>query len=44
MGFNINFAPVLDLSGDNEDNGLRARTFGVNSETVSMLAGAYLEG
>ncbi|HEX8189855.1 MAG TPA: glycoside hydrolase family 3 N-terminal domain-containing protein [Pyrinomonadaceae bacterium] len=44
MGFNINFAPVLDLSGDNEDNGLRARTFGVNPETVSMLAGAYLEG
>jgi beta-N-acetylhexosaminidase len=44
MGFNINFAPVLDLSGDNEGNGLRARTFGVNSETVSMLAGAYLEG
>jgi beta-N-acetylhexosaminidase len=44
MGFNINFAPVLDLSGDNEDNGLRARTFGVNPETASMLAGAYLEG
>jgi beta-N-acetylhexosaminidase len=44
MGFNINFAPVLDLSGDNEDNGLRARTFGVNPETVSMLGGAYLEG
>jgi beta-N-acetylhexosaminidase len=44
MGFNINFAPVLDLSGDNEDNGLRARTFGNNPETVSLLAGAYLEG
>ena len=44
MGFNINFAPVLDLSGDNEDNGLRARTFGQQPETVSMLAGAYLEG
>jgi beta-N-acetylhexosaminidase len=44
MGFNINFAPVLDLSGDNEDNGLRARTFGQTPEAVSMLAGAYLEG
>jgi beta-N-acetylhexosaminidase len=44
MGFNINFAPVLDLSGDNEDNGLRARTFGNNPETVSLLGGAYLEG
>lgn len=44
MGFNINFAPVLDLSGDNDDNGLRARTFGINPESVSMLTGAYLEG
>ena len=44
MGFNMNFAPVLDLSGDNEDNGLRARTFGVNPKMVSLLAGAYLEG
>jgi beta-N-acetylhexosaminidase len=44
LGFNTNFAPVLDLSGDNEDNGLRARTFGVNPEMVSLLAGAYLDG
>ncbi|MDT7689874.1 MAG: beta-N-acetylhexosaminidase [Acidobacteriota bacterium] len=44
MGFNINFAPVLDLSGDNDENGLRARTFGINPEMVSLLAGAYLEG
>src|SRR5256714_7389347 len=40
----MNFAPVLDLSGDNEDNGLRARTFGVNPEMVSLLAVAYLDG
>jgi beta-N-acetylhexosaminidase len=44
LGFNMNFAPVLDLSGDNEDNGLRARTFGVNPEMVSLLGGAYLDG
>lgn len=44
LGFNINFAPVLDLSGDNEDNGLRARTFGVKPELVSLLGGAYLDG
>jgi len=44
LGFNMNFAPVLDLSGDNADNGLRARTFGVNPEMVSLLAGAYLDG
>jgi beta-N-acetylhexosaminidase len=44
LGFNINFAPVLDLSGDNEDNGLRARTFGQSPALVSLLAGAYLDG
>ena len=44
LGFNMNFAPVLDLGGGNEDNGLRARTFGHNPETVSRLAGAYLDG
>jgi beta-N-acetylhexosaminidase len=44
LGFNINFAPVLDLTGDNEDNGLRGRTFGVNPANVSRLAGAYLDG
>ncbi|MDQ3806183.1 MAG: hypothetical protein M3416_20425 [Acidobacteriota bacterium] len=44
LGFNINFAPVLDLSGDNEENGLRARTFGTKPELVSLLAGEYLDG
>ncbi|HYN86827.1 MAG TPA: glycoside hydrolase family 3 N-terminal domain-containing protein [Pyrinomonadaceae bacterium] len=44
LGFNINFAPVLDLGGENEDNGLRGRTFGSNPEAVSRLAGAYLDG
>jgi beta-N-acetylhexosaminidase len=44
LGFNINFAPVLDLRGGNEDNGLRGRTFGATPEEVSRLAGAYLDG
>jgi beta-N-acetylhexosaminidase len=44
LGFNINFAPVLDLSGDNQNNGLRGRTFGADAATVSRLAGAYLDG
>jgi beta-N-acetylhexosaminidase len=44
LGFNINFAPVLDLSGDNADNGLRARTFGTKPELVALLAGEYLDG
>lgn len=44
LGFNINFAPVLDLSGANYDNGLRGRTFGKSPAEVSRLAGAYLDG
>ena len=44
LGLNINFAPVLDLSGDNHDNGLRGRTFGTFPAEVSRLAGAYLDG
>ena len=43
-GFNMNFAPVLDLSGDNQENGLRGRTFGRAPAEVSRLAGAYLDG
>lgn len=44
LGFNINFAPVLDLSDANQENGLRGRTFGVQPAHVSRLAGAYLDG
>ena len=44
LGFNINFAPVLDLSGDNDENGLRGRTFGEHPAHVSRLGGAYLDG
>lgn len=44
LGFNINFAPVLDLSGSNHENGLRGRTFGTKAVEVSRLAGAYLDG
>ncbi|HLL77279.1 MAG TPA: glycoside hydrolase family 3 N-terminal domain-containing protein [Pyrinomonadaceae bacterium] len=44
MGFSLNFAPVLDLGGGNEENGLRGRTFGDTPGEVSRLAGAYLDG
>jgi beta-N-acetylhexosaminidase len=44
LGFNMNFAPVIDLSGDNQENGLRGRTFGKSAAEVSRLAGAYLDG
>lgn len=45
FGFNINFAPVLDVPIDMEaENGLRGRYFGKSSGEVIGLAGAYLEG
>lgn len=44
LGFNLNFAPVLDLGGDNQENGLRSRTFGHDPTAVMRLAGAYLDG
>lgn len=46
LGFNINFAPVLDLGGENEakQNGLQGRTYGTRPSQVSRLAGAYLDG
>jgi beta-N-acetylhexosaminidase len=44
LGFNMNFAPVLDLKGGNEENGLRGRTFGETPGEVARLAGAYLDG
>ena len=45
LGFNINFAPVLDIaSDDGAINGLRGRYLGGNLAEVIMLAGAYLEG
>jgi beta-N-acetylhexosaminidase len=44
LGFSMNFAPVIDLSGDNQENGLRGRTFGRTAAEVSRLAGAYLDG
>ena len=45
MGFNTNFAPVLDVSRDDSaENGLRNRCLGDTSALVIRLTGAYLEG
>ncbi len=45
LGFNINFAPVLDIAvTDSSDNGLRGRCLGDTVANVVRLAGAYLEG
>jgi beta-N-acetylhexosaminidase len=45
LGFNLNFAPVLDLATDDAvDNGLKGRYLGGNVAEVVRIAGAYLEG
>lgn len=45
LGFNVNFAPVLDIAvDDSADNGLKGRYLGSSVAEVVRLAGAYLEG
>ncbi len=47
LGFNMNFAPVLDVIDDareRTDNGLYSRAFGRSAEDVVALAGAYARG
>jgi beta-N-acetylhexosaminidase len=45
LGFNMNFAPVLDLAVHEEaDNALQQRCFGSKTQKIIRLSGAYLEG
>lgn len=45
LGFNVNLAPVIDISiDDSAPNGLQGRYLGSVSAEVSRLSGAYLEG
>jgi beta-N-acetylhexosaminidase len=45
LGFNMNFAPVLDIATDDTaDNGLKGRYLGGAPGHVIALAGTYLEG
>lgn len=45
LGFNVNFAPVLDIAVDDAaNNGLKGRYLGSSVAEVVRLAGAYLEG
>lgn len=44
LGFNLNFAPVLDLSVSGAANFIGNRAFGDHPETVARLGIAYLEG
>ncbi|HSB12192.1 MAG TPA: glycoside hydrolase family 3 N-terminal domain-containing protein [Blastocatellia bacterium] len=45
LGFNTNFAPVLDIAVDDAaNNGLKGRYLGSSVAEVVRLGGAYLEG
>jgi len=45
LGFNMNFAPMLDLEVHPEaDNALKGRYFGSTTAEVIRFAGSYLEG
>jgi len=42
FGFNLNLAPVVDVSFDGDlDNSLKNRTWGLDAETVTRNAGAF---
>lgn len=47
LGFNMDFAPVVDVVGPDRvhfSNGLRSRTFGRDENDVVTLAGAFISG
>ncbi len=44
LGFNLNFAPCVDLSEPGEPNGIGDRAYGRSREKVARLAHAYLRG
>lgn len=44
LGFNVNLAPVMDISQPNSDSFISNRSFGSNPEEVSDLSMAYARG
>lgn len=44
LGFNVNFAPVLDIQGDQTDQSIGDRAFGTSPLSVSRRAGAFQAG
>ncbi|MFQ5701187.1 MAG: beta-N-acetylhexosaminidase [Acidobacteriota bacterium] len=44
LGFDLDFAPVVDLCRATAPNGIADRSFGIDPETTCAMAGAYLEG
>jgi beta-N-acetylhexosaminidase len=44
LGFNVDFAPVLDLCAPDAPNGIADRSYGTDAAQVARHAGAFLEG
>lgn len=44
LGFNVDFAPVVDLCAPGIDNAIGDRSFGTDPTAVTRLAGAFLDG
>lgn len=44
LGFNVDFAPVVDLCASNAPNGIGDRSFGTDPEVASRLGRAFLDG
>jgi len=44
LGFNLDFAPVVDLCKPDTTNGIGNRSFGTDPARASVLAGAFLTG
>ncbi len=43
LGFNIDFAPVVDLGSPGSPGAIGDRAFGIDPERVAVLAGAFLD-
>ena len=44
LGFNLDFAPVVDLCPPDRPNGIGDRSWGTDPETVAKLTGRFLDG
>ena len=44
LGFNLDFAPVVDLCPPGTPNGIGDRSFGTDPEVAAVHAGAFLDG
>jgi len=44
LGFDLDFAPVVDLCRPDAPNGIGDRSFGTDPETATVQASAYLDG